>query len=235
MKKWLCSALFCAAATAANAAEVLINGDFETGDLTGWATTGLGTTGTCPSLNRDWNVGSTGNETGCSNPGAPFEGTYAAYNMFDAGTPSTPVVYQLWQSFAVPSDVAAATLSWTQALAGNISGTPRTFSIEITNQAGDTILTTIASTDYTGSLSTGWVTNTQNITAQLQALAGQTVNLRFSVYVNENWTGAAGLGLDAVSLDVQPLSSVPTLSQWALALLAAILGIAALGRFRNTC
>ncbi|RLQ21713.1 hypothetical protein DWB85_10485 [Seongchinamella sediminis] len=148
--------------------------------------------------------------------------------MFDGGTPSAPVAYQLSQSVSVPSGVSAATLSWSQSVVASFSGAPRVLAVEITNAAGDTILDTIRSTDYLGSESTGWTSETEDLTANLAALEGQTVNLRFSVYISENWTGPAGLGLDSVSLDItaapqSPPAPVPTMSLYGL--LATALGI----------
>lgn len=87
---WICG-------NSAQAAELIVNGGFETGTLSGWTTSGLTVAGSCgasPSA-TDWTVSNTGSATNCSNPGAPPVGSFAAYNMFDAGAPTT---YRLRQS-----------------------------------------------------------------------------------------------------------------------------------------
>ena len=231
--------LWCAV-SAASAVEVITNGNFEAGDLSGWSTSGGGTTGSCPSENRTWVVSDNGTATGCSNPGDPADGTYAAYNMFDGGNPSAPVTYQLWQSVSVPTIVTAATLNWSQAVTASFSDAPRVFAIEFTNAAGDTILQTVRSTDYTGSDNTGWTNEVENVTAALTALGGQTVNLRFSVYISENWTGGAGMGLDVVSLDITGTDAVvaatpvPTMSAYGLVLTMVGLLVVAARRLRTS-
>ncbi|MGR9053198.1 MAG: hypothetical protein ACU84J_11160, partial [Gammaproteobacteria bacterium] len=98
----------------AEAVELLINGNFETGDFSGWTATANGTGG----CDTDWNVSSIGGSTatGCQPgvfggnfPGAPGEGTFSAYNSFDGDAPQQ---FRLTQSFVVPVNIGNATLSW---------------------------------------------------------------------------------------------------------------------------
>ncbi len=182
------------------------NGGFETGDLTNWTTTGLGTTGTCPNGNRDWNVGSTGGATGCSDPGAPPAGTYAAYNMFDASGPTT---YSLTQSFAVGLiPLLNATLAWSDAATWSITGADRVFSVDILN--GATVLQNFYTLNANGVGSYTWTGRSFDVTSLLNANLGNTLTLRFQVSIPETWTGPAGLGVDAVSLDGETIPEPAT-------------------------
>ena len=196
--------------------ELVSNGGFETGDLTGWTTTGLGTTGTCPSANRDWNVSST-SSTGCSNPGAPFEGTYAAYNMFDGDSELT---YRMWQTISVPT-LSAATLSWAQSAVWSFGGDARSLRIDLFDATGTTLLDNLYTLSVTGSGDTGgWMTFSEDVTTALSAVAGSDVQLSFAVDIPAAWTGPAGLAVDAISLEV---AAVPEPG------VAALLGIGLIG------
>jgi len=187
--------------------ELVTNGGFETGTLAGWTTTGLGSSGTCPSANRDWNVSST-NSTGCYNVGNPVDGTYAAYNMFDG---TGPLTYRMWQTIALPS-VSSATLSWKHSARWNFSGAARMFDIDFFDATGATLLANLYNLTVSGSGNTGgWVSLSQGITGAINTLAGQTVRLTFSSYIPMTWTGPAGLGLDSVSILATPVPEPTTL------------------------
>lgn len=228
----LLCAILLACSASVNATELVVNGGFETGDLTGWTTSGLGTvSGTCPGSPRDWNVSNLGTSTGCVDPGNPVSGTYAAYNMFDG---TGPLTYRLRQTISLPSAVATATLKWQDALYDEHStgSQPRVFTINILNGAGTSVLATLYTLSSPGGMaaSTGWVSHSVDATAALRSLQGQTVILEFAVFIPEVWTGAAGLGLDAVSLNVAaPSVPAPSLGRSGIALLA--LAIALLGWF----
>lgn len=210
MKKIVC--LFvCLFVGSASATEILTNGNFETGDLTGWTTTGLGTTGTCPSENRDWNVASS-NSTGCLSVGSPPEGSFAAYNMFDG---TGPLTYSLFQSIDIPDNIASADLSWMEATSWRFRGADRVFSIDLFDATGTTLLTNLFSETFSGSGANVWSSMSIDITSDLLAYQGQTATLGFSAIIPETWTGPAGFGLDAVSLDIQT-TSVPEPTSLAL-------------------
>lgn len=224
MKKWILYGLLFIATNSVCAVELLSNGNFETGDFTGWTTTGFGTTGTCPNDNRDWNVASV-ESTGCSTVGLPIEGTFAAYNMFDAGDPSTPITYELWQSVVLPANITQANISWAESINTSIGpGVTRVFSVDILDSTKTNILGTVLSTNYdsTNNGATGWANIAQDISSIITPLSGQTINLQFSVLISDDWTGPAGLALDDVSLDVTAVAvptAVPSLSQFGLLLL----------------
>ena len=235
MKKII--ALVCTAVLFAHAqaTELITNGGFETGSLAGWTTSGLTAPGSCGGgvAAQDWTVSNVGTATNCSDPGNPPQGTYAAYNMFDAGAPLT---YRLRQTIQIPENTIRGTLRWSDSLIYGFSGLPRVFSIRILNAAGTATLATLYSNSVVGSATTGWVSRTQNVGGSLAALSGQTVIIEFAVAIQEVWTGPAGMGLDAVSLDIDVQKPVPTVSTYGLIglmLVVAIFGIG-VGRRRLT-
>lgn len=212
-------------AVPATAAELLINGDFETGDLTGWTTTANGNVG----CDMDWNISNVGGSvaTGCQPgftgtfPGAPGSGDYAAYNSFDGN----PQQFRLTQSFVVPSNISSATLSWIETYNidlsfGGLGSSLRGFTVELSDATDTTVygvINTQTIGDVAGVVEIDWTAFNNDITALLNAHAGETVTLAFTNIIPEASTGPGGFGLDRVSLDVAvSAASIPTLSQWAL-------------------
>lgn len=221
--------------TSAQAVELIVNGGFETGTLAGWTTSGLTVAGACGAgLNAtDWTVSNSGAATNCLNPGAPPVGSFAAYNMFDAGAPTT---YRLRQAVVLPNAITAATLAWRDSITDGHSGAPRVFSINVLNASGTVVLATLY-TFNSANITTGWVSRSVNATVPLAPLSGQSVILEFSAAIPAAWTGGAGMGLDAVSLDVTGAAaapaSIPTLSEWALIGLSSLLAMFGLARMRR--
>jgi hypothetical protein len=174
------------AQAAASTIELVTNGGFETGDLTGWTTSGLGTSGTCPNANRDWNVASA-SSTGCIAVANPAGSTYAAYVMNDA---DGAVTYSLFQSVFVPVGTTEGTLlfDWTT---DNFLDSNRLLNVLLDG-------TTVFSSTTFGSF--GWTPVGIDVSAILAAAAGSSITLQFNNSIPAGWTGAAGLGLDNVSL-----------------------------------
>lgn len=211
------------------AVELVTNGGFETGNLTGWSTSGLTVAGSCGGglSATDWNVSNLGTATNCTDPGNPVQGTYAVYNMFDAGAALT---YRLWQPIQVPANTTNATLTWLDATVWTITGTqPRVVSVRILDSTRTNVLATLYSQNTAANTNgnTGWISHSANATGVLSALSGQSVVLEFSVAIAEAWTGPAGFGLDGVSLNVGVTPPVPALS-W-VSLLALLAGMAVMG------
>jgi hypothetical protein len=221
------AAVFSLAAGMSQAApvELISNGSFETGDLTSWSTSGLGTVGTCPSQGRDWNVSSDPSATGCSLPGAPIDGAFAAYVMNDGGVDNT--VYTLSQSFVVPVGLSSASLSWIDSSVSSYSGASRTLVVELLK--GSTLLSTVST--YVVPFADGdtsWDSHLFDVSSVLAAQQGQTLTLRFSNQIPEVWTGPSGLGLDKASI-LATVVAVPEPDS--LALLVA--GAAVVGAWRR--
>jgi protocatechuate 3,4-dioxygenase beta subunit len=189
--------------------ELVVNGDFETGDLGPWSTLGLGNTGICGSTNRDYLVGSTGTVTGCIDPGDPISGSFALYNMLDG---AGALNYRANQLVTVPTGVDQADLSWISTWETSFSGDPRFFRIQLYDVTGTTLLATLWEQSFFGSESSGgWINNMEDVTTVLQGLEGQTVMLDLNIEIPQSWTGPAGFGIDDVSLQVT--SSAPSLVQ----------------------
>ena len=222
--------------SAAQGGELIVNGGFETGTLSGWTTSGLtALSGGCGvgANAQDWTVSTVGTATRCADPGNPVTGTFAAYNMFDFGGPA---VYRLRQSIVIPAGVTAATLSWKDSINDGHAGTPRIFSINLLNAAGSTILSTPYSYS-SAAFRTGWQSHSVDVTPALGPLSGSTVVLEFAVSIPERWTGGAGMGLDDVSLitvnSPPTVASIPTLGELALLMLALTLPALAMWRQRK--
>ena len=215
MKAFLFAAAAAAAlSTPAFASELLTNGNFESGTLSGWSASSIGSpispAGGCPSEGRGWNA-STFSNTGCSGVAAPL-GTTAAYAMND-GPGATS--YILEQSFLVPNSTVSAAFSFALSSVSFYGGDPRTLSVNIFNGAtliGGLALYTVPYNDSDAS----WETFSGS-TNLLNGFGGQTLSIRFTNFSPQAWTGPAGIGLDDVSLTATTgAPSVPEPASWAL-------------------
>jgi hypothetical protein len=182
------------------ASPILTNGGFDTGDLTGWSTSGLGSpTGICPNDPRDWNVSNSGSTTGCLAVDNPLAGGFAAYVMNDSNGPTT---YRLFQDVVLPSIVTSASLSFFTSVQSAYAGAPRTLSVNLYNSSSALIGTPYTTNIPFTATTFGWTLTSLNLTSLLTPFGGQTVRLEFANAISETWTGPAGLGLDSVNLDV---------------------------------
>lgn len=184
-------------------ANLITNGSFETGDLSGWTTSGLGDAGTCPTNNRDWNVSSS-SSTGCSNVSNPVDGSFAAYNMMDG---ESPLQYALSQQIFLDAGLQTANLSWMQTASWSFGGLPRVFDINLLDSSGSTQLANLYSQSYNSTGSFDWEVKDIDVLSLISGYQGQTVTIAFVTTIPQVWTGPAGFGIDAISLDIT--SSVP--------------------------
>lgn len=190
----------CVTGALAAPVELVTNGGFETGNLSSWTTSGLGS-GSCPSANNDWNVSSSGSATGCSAVANPF-GSFAAYVMNDgAGS----VTYRLAQTFGVAAGTTGGAFSFNLSSI-NTSSVDRTLTVSLTNQTTLASINIYSASTYSGS--TAWQTYSTDISAFLAASAGSSVLLAFDNSIAAAWTGPAGLGIDNVSV-LANVSAVP--------------------------
>ncbi len=199
-----------AAPNAVHAAQVIVNGGFETGDFTGWSASSSNAhlNPTVPgNCDQPWTVTNTGigspslAGTQCFTVANPL-GNYAAYNSFDGDGPQT---FTLSQTFAVPAaGLATAALSWAETYRVQNTGLARTFDINI---IGTSTVNVFNETFTEGS---GPVVDYQQLTflvhnldiaTALNTFAGQTVQIAFIATIPETYTGSGGFGLDGVSLE----------------------------------
>jgi hypothetical protein len=177
--------------------ELIVNGNFETGNLSPWVTSELGM-GTCPQANRDWNVFME-NSTGCLDVGPPINGKYAIYNMLD-GTENT--TYTLEQTIYIPTCFTTANISWIQSYNTSMHNQNRTISVDFY----DSNLSVGNIYFFSFPLNTGgpvpWHKISKNVTSILNSQRGKSLKLRFSIFIPETWSGPAGFVMDDVSLTV---------------------------------
>ena len=187
----------------ANAAELVTNGGFETGNFSGWTATNP----TSPW--RLWTVSGSGQGGGPADGFTPVpvvtsvqQGTFNAWNGVAAGT---------GQSFTLTQDVALPAgfnikMSWMDRYQMNFTqfctsgcGTS-TYAVEVLNTSNVLLQTLYTVTTVTNTnTNTGWVNHVVNLTA----FRGQTVRLRFRTTVSLSLQGPGQIEIDAVS--VQPL------------------------------
>jgi hypothetical protein len=173
----------------ANADAVFTNGGFETGSFSGWNVISNPGTGGC---DQKWTIASGG--SACLGVSGPI-GQFAAYTSLDGYGPLTRTISQ---SFNLAS-VGSATLNWSEAASWSFSGQNRTFAINLLDAAGLS-LANIYTETFAGNGSFGLTAHSMDVTALLASHAGQNVQIGFTTYVPQSFTGPAGFMLDGVSL-----------------------------------
>ncbi len=229
-----------------NAQELVTNGNFETGDFTGWTQqqlTGEGAwfvyTGTFSPIDSDPIL-------------APPEGTYAA--VADQGEPDSNILYQdidlptgstitcsaiVYYMNEADEIMAAATNAFTKSASSGVDVAGRVFvigdglSLDFPNQqyridimdpnappfdTGNGVLLNLFQTEPGDPDSLGYTP----INFDLTPFAGSTVRIRAAVAVT---IGPLQGSIDAVSCIAEPRVEVPTLSEWGLIAMAGVLGI----------
>ena len=204
---WVALAALTIATTTAQASALITNGDFETGDLTGW-------------ISGSFNSLSVGSSS------LPGGGLYSAQGPWDGNGPGTISLAQDIGVLAVGSS-----LSFDYDASGiNMGGGDRVFSVSISPFGGGTPFTTFeVFRILSGSL------GSQNgpTSLDLSAFAGQNVRVSFELTVPAPFTGIGSFELDNVTLTA---AAVPEPAEYA-AVTGLALGVFALVRCRKqvTC
>jgi len=172
--------------------QLVANGGFETGTLSGWSSSQLGNTG-CPFGPTDWNVSTSGTATNCVSVANPSGSSYAAYVMNDGPGPLT---YRLYQTVNVSDLTTSGLLSFDLTDYAPIDS-GRTISVSL---GGQTVFNQLATDQQ---FPTTWGAVNIDVSSVLAANLGQMITLEFDNYIPGNFTGGGGLGLDNVSLLAQ--------------------------------
>ncbi len=180
---------------------LIVNGNFETGDFNGW--TVFNGTSTSDDCTLPWTVAHSGTE--CKTVSNPIEGSFAAYTAFDGNGPTQ---YIMQQTIAVPLNVTFASLSWKEVADIDVfSVIPRTFKIELYNANNTVLLGAVYSESFfNGNTTFPWTMHSVSMSALLGAHEGENVILKFIADVPEFLTGPGGFAIDDIKLVVNPIT-----------------------------
>ena len=209
MKKKLLT-LICIAASSSFFAqtELLTNGDFETGDLTGWLTTATNGVDQGSGCIMNWAV--LDNSTSvccCVGEIAPTEGTMSAFTSFDSDVALTD--WMIEQTVVLPAaSLTAANVSFDFLATINFdlvgqATIPRELSVDFYTTGGSFIANVFSDSTFI-SIDSVNIDYTQNIDvlASLFGLQGTNIILRFTASVPESNMGPGKALIDAVSFVV---------------------------------
>ncbi|MCX6345190.1 MAG: putative Ig domain-containing protein, partial [Armatimonadetes bacterium] len=166
-------------------AELIVNGDFETGDFTGWtqANTGLGSF----SINNG-----TFDPAGPDGPLPPFAGNYSALSV-----PTGPGVLSIYQDISIPLGASSALLTWVDRIRNHHTAfvdPNQEYRVEIRNTQ-NVLLAQAFSTNPGNPLFSDWTARSFD----LSAFAGSTVRVAFVTQVQYYFMNAH---LDNVSVQI---------------------------------
>lgn len=185
-------------ATAERFQQLVVNGGFETGDLTGWTVNATG--------NGSWQINDgTLDPPGPGLPTAPIAGSFDAVSV--QGGAGLRI---LSEPFAVPETVTSATLSWSDRIRNFASvgfqDPNQEFRVLLLDSAGDTIQEIFSTDPGDPAQQLGPNTRSFDLTALLQSLEGQVVQIAFQEQDNR---GFFNVNVDDVSLLV---GTAPTIT-----------------------
>lgn len=188
---------------------IITNGDFETGDLTGWTATTYGNT----SCIQDWHADSAGGIFGCVPLFPALSGAAEAFSSFSG---NGPLVFELAQTINVPLSLVSAELSFRNSwlMEGN---TDSSFQVEV-NSDGVVWFQPIRAFDVSGGID-GFFDRTLDLTASLMSYQGGEVDLIFRGVIPDDFTGLGAFGLDDVALMVEVVPAPGALALLGLGLL----------------
>ena len=165
--------------------DILVNGDFETGDFRGWQRTSESPVG--------WVINDgTINPEGPDIPAPAYDGDFSALVAQDA-----PGRHELFQNVSIPPDAKSATLSWFHFIHNHgpeYFNPSQQFRVEILSDEGK-VLETAFSTQPGDPLSVEWIRKEYDLTRH----RGETLRIRF---VEDDALGYINVGLDNVKLEL---------------------------------
>ena len=176
--------------------EAMVNGDFETGDLTGWTVSGTG------SGNWIINDGSI-NPPGPGGPLPPIDGNFDAVSV--ATGRSTAILSEL---ITLPTTVSSAVLSWSDRIrnhAGNFADPVQEWRVLVLDDGGSLIQEVYSTGRGDAPQQVGPNDRSFDLTSLFQTLAGQTVQIRFE---QQELFYYFDVALDDVSLKIDSTPSV---------------------------
>jgi hypothetical protein len=200
----------CSIASEDSFEELIVNGGFETGDLTHWKGTQLDLLGFCSG--PDWVVyQGTGVSNRClGSDFTPISGNFALYTSFDG---DGPVSYQMEQTIQLPTTVFEANLSWLETYEFVVQGAfPRYLKASLVDTLGTELAVLYSQNFLMGTLiQSGWRPIQVRVGDLLRPFAGQEVVLRISAEIPESFTGPSGFAIDDISLKVNSNSGLQTI------------------------
>jgi hypothetical protein len=153
-----------------SAAGQIVNGDFETGDLSGWTLANSGS-GSFVINNGTYDP------PGPDGPLPPYSGSFSAL-----GIQSGPSLLTIYQDVALPADATSAVLRWVDRIRNQgdeFDDPEQEFRVEI-RDTGNNLLATLFSTNPGDPLMSGWTERS----ADISAFAGKTIRVTFTVEDN---------------------------------------------------
>lgn len=173
--------------------ELIVNGGFETGDLTGWTQFNSGSGGWAFNSGTFLPPG-----TGGSAALPPISGSFDIVT-FQTG----PGLHQLSQGFTVPGGIANAVLSWSDRIRNfasvGFSHPNQEFRVELLDSASNVISQVFTTNPGDPTQQVGPNNRSFDLTTLLQSLGGQAISIRFTEQDNQ---GFFNLTLDNISLKV---------------------------------
>lgn len=185
------------------AAELIVNGGFETGNHTGWTVVNAG--------NSYWTWTVTpaggGNTEGTTTPSSPRSGLYSSHGGFCCNSTNNPEYIQ--QDVTIPA-AQTARFRWSDKIQSDLQsfcpvpascGT-NVWRVQILNPTTNAVLQTLYTFTATGgnSYNTGWIDHA----VSLNAYAGQTIRIRFAATytstIANNMNGPGRNEVDSVSV-----------------------------------
>ncbi len=214
------SVLYTSAAQAVTV-DLITNGDFETGDLSGWNATST-------SYAEDFQI-----NNGRFNPRGPTRRVDPISGSYDVMNEQTGYgISTLTQFFAVPDQVISASFNFTYQLVNHYAlgfdDPDQQFRVSLIDDAG-AVISQIFATQPGDATTQGATPLSYDLTSYLQAGAGSTLGIQFDVETNYYYMNAS---LDEIAMMVETPATVPLpASVWMM--LAGLGLFAALGWSRK--